>query len=40
MCYFVYLSTDDDVDLATVSKDTFLFLENHHFIFCDSREAS
>lgn len=27
-----------NVDIAVVSKETFLFLENHHFVFYDSRK--
>jgi len=29
-----------NVDLATVSKETFLFLENHRYVFCDSRNLT
>lgn len=29
-----------NVDVAAVSKETFLFLENHHYVFCDSRKLT
>ncbi len=29
-----------NVDMAAVSKGTFLFLENHHYVFCDSRRMA
>jgi len=29
-----------DVDLAVVTRQTFLFLENHRYVFCDSHRAT